>query len=94
MSRFSLRFPLRAGLVILAGLLLAGCTSTTTPRLDARFGDAVRQARALQTINPDAPANPDPVTGIDGESARHAIDRYQDSFKAPPSTFSVISGGQ
>lgn len=80
---------------VFAALLAVGCASTTTPNLDARFGEAVLQARALQTINPDFPANPDPVYGLDGESARQAMIRYQESFKTPPSTFNVINiGGQ
>ena len=32
--------------------LLAGCVSTT-PVMDSKFGDAVRQARTAQTLNPD-----------------------------------------
>ena len=71
---------------------LAGCASTT-PNLDARFGEAVREARALQTINPDAAKNPDPVAGLDGRAARSAMERYQESFKTPPATFNVINIG-
>lgn len=71
---------------------LAGCAGTT-PTLDARFGEAVRLARAQQTLNPDAARNPDPVAGLDGRAARSAMERYQDSFKAPPPTFNVINIG-
>lgn len=81
--------------LLLAAALLAGCANSTTPRLDARFGDAVREVRALQTLNPEAGHDPDPVIGLDGPAARHAIQRYHDSFKAPPSTFDVLGiGGQ
>ncbi len=74
---------------------LLGCANTTTPILDSRFGDAVVQARLLQTLNPDASNNNDPVAGLDGEAARHAMERYQESFKVPPATFNVINiGGQ
>jgi hypothetical protein len=72
--------------------MLAGC-ATTTPHYDARFGDAVRQARSAMTIHPGAPARPDPVAGIDGQAAREAIARYQDSFKAPPPVVNVINIG-
>ncbi len=79
---------------------LTGCGSTT-PDLDAKFGDAVRTARQQQTLNPAAPMGNNPVLGIDGRAAASAQDRYQDSFKAPPKTFEVLgiggalsSGGQ
>lgn len=72
--------------------LLTACASTT-PVLDANFGNAVRQARAAQTLNPNASANRDPVLGIDGQAGAAAQDRYQDSFKAPPKTFEVINIG-
>lgn len=78
--------------IILASTTLTGCMSTT-PQYDARFGDAVASARALQTINPDASGNSDPVAGIDGRAAKHTIDRYNESFKSPPPTFSIISIG-
>jgi hypothetical protein len=71
----------------LAGLL-AGCAAPT-PQFDARFGDAVRSARAQQVVNPGAAANTDPVRGLDGQSARAALERYQKSFAAP-----AAQGGQ
>ncbi|MDB5763797.1 MAG: tRNA dimethylallyltransferase, partial [Herminiimonas sp.] len=37
--------------------LTGGC-STVTPNYDARFGDAVRQAKLNMIINPDAGKNP------------------------------------
>lgn len=82
-------FPLT--LALAASLTLAGCASTT-PNLDARFGDAVRQARVAQTLHPEASNNPDPVSGLDGRAARSAMERYHESFKTPPSTFDVIGG--
>ena len=86
--------PLLVGPAVLA-LSLSACTTPATPVYDARFGEAVRQAQALQTLNPDAGRNDDPVTGIDGASGKSAIDRYQESFKTPPQTFEIfqIGGG-
>ena len=84
-------FPARVAGVLTAALLTA-CASTT-PVLDANFGNAVRQARSAQTLNPDASANRDPVLGIDGQAAAAAQERYQESFKAPPKTFEVINIG-
>lgn len=74
--------------------LLTACAATT-PALDANFGDAVRQARAAQTLNPTASANRDPVLGIDGRAGAAAQDRYQESFRSPPKTFEItnIGGG-
>lgn len=70
---------------------LAGCVQTT-PQFEAHFGDAVRSAMARQTIAPDAGANPDPVAGIDGASARSAQDNYRKSFSAAPPTGAFTMG--
>ena len=88
---FSARF---AGALTAAACaaLLSACVSTT-PVLDANFGKAVRQARAAQTLNPNASANRDPVLGIDGKAGAAAQERYQESFQAPPKTFEVINSG-
>jgi hypothetical protein len=89
MKRSVLSLGTAAGLA----LLLAGCGTTATPGYDARFGDAVRQAKALQTLDPEAGRNADPVTGIDGQAGKSAIDRYQESFRTPPQTFDVFNIG-
>ncbi|GAB3441871.1 hypothetical protein NX773_15115 [Massilia solisilvae] len=71
--------------------MLAGCSAT--PQYDARFGDAVRQARMAQVLNPDAGRNPDQALGIGTQPAIEAQKRYQDSFKAPPPVTNVINIG-
>ncbi|HEX2531975.1 MAG TPA: hypothetical protein VHK70_10995 [Burkholderiaceae bacterium] len=71
--------------------LLAGCS--TTPNYDAKFGDAVREARLKMTIDPQAGKATDQVAGMDGKSAKEAVTRYQDSFKAPPPVVNVINIG-
>jgi hypothetical protein len=85
------RFLRVAGLLGLAAVM-AGCASST-PVLDASFGDAVRAARVAQTLNPNASANRDPVTGIDGKAGASAIVGYEKSFTAPVRTFDVGTGG-
>jgi hypothetical protein len=81
-------------LLAAAVALLAGCANTGTPRLDDHFGYAVNMAKAQQTINPDASLNTDPVAGLDGRAANEAIERYIDSFEAPPpSNVNVINIG-
>jgi hypothetical protein len=77
---------------IVAAALLCGCTAAT-PRLDTHFGQAVNAAKLQQTLNPQASANTDPVTGLGGVPARESIGRYHDSFKTPPPTFEVILNG-
>ncbi|MDQ3060673.1 MAG: hypothetical protein M3R45_14340 [Pseudomonadota bacterium] len=72
--------------------LLAGCSSVT-PNYDAKFGNAVREARLNMTINPDAANNPDQVSGMDGKSARETILLYQETYKAPPPAVNVINIG-
>lgn len=81
-------------LTALVTLALSGCASSPMPNYDAKFGDAVRQARQAMVLNPAAPAQ-DAILGIDGVAAREAAKRYQDSFKAPPPVVNVINiGGQ
>jgi hypothetical protein len=71
--------------------LVTGCA--VSPDYDAKFGDAVRTARLAQTLHPGAAANRDEALGLDGRSAGSALERYQDSFKAPPPSFEVINIG-
>ena len=92
-SVFSLRAAL-GGLALLAAL--GGCSQMTpgaTQILDSRFGDAVREARARQTIDPEAGRSGDPVAGIDGEAAHSALVEYHKSFEQPAPTFSVLGIG-
>jgi len=74
-------------------LFLAACASTNTPNYDTRFGEAVRQARQRQTLNPGASSNPDPVAGMDGKAAHDALILYQGTFKTPPPVVNVINIG-
>lgn len=76
---------------ILFVLMLGACS--TTPNYDAKFGDAVRQARMQMTINPNAGNDPDQVAGMDGKSAKEAVTRYQGTFKEPPPVTNVINIG-
>lgn len=62
--------------------LLSACVSTT-PNLDATFGEATRQTLRQQIINPQASNDTDPVVGIDGRAARDAMDNYHKSFATP-----------
>ncbi|SDI63389.1 hypothetical protein [Variovorax sp. OV700] len=78
-------------LTLLAG---TGC-SHVTPNYDARFGDAVRDAKRKMTLNPDAGKDGNPVVGMDGRAARESMLQYQESYKTPPPAVNVINiGGQ
>jgi len=79
--------------VIVAGLgLLAGCVAIH-PEVDQRYGQALTAARDAQTFNPQASRNPRADSGIDGRAAKETIDRYVDSYKAPPPVTNVINIG-
>ena len=90
MTERSILFP-----VALAALL-AGCGSTT-PHYDARFGEAVRNARLQMTIDPQAGRTAgvgvDGATGMDGRATRHSMERYEQSYKSPPQAVNVINIG-
>lgn len=74
-----------ARLLALAGAFaLSGCATSTTPKTDARLGEALTVMRAQQTLNPEASRNTDPVAGLDGKAAKGALDNYRDSFRKPP----------
>lgn len=78
-----------------AALALGGCAASTTPKTDARMGEAMLLMRAQQTLNPEASRNTEPVAGLDGKAAKGALDNYRDSFRQPPAeaaTFLTIGG--
>ena len=85
---------LTALLALLPALLIAGC-QTATPNYDARFGDAVRDAKRPQTIDPDAGKKPvsAAAASTDGRASQEAMDRYHDAFKRPPPVVNVINIG-
>ena len=78
---------------LLAPVVLAACATSATPDYDARFGDAVREARQRQALNAGAPPQATPPDGLDGKSAQDAITLYQKTFKAPPPVVNVINIG-
>ena len=79
---------------ILALTLLVGTgCSHVTPNYDARFGDAVRDAKRKMTLNPNAGKDGNPVVGMDGRAARESMLQYQESYKTPPPAVNVINIG-
>jgi hypothetical protein len=80
--------------ILAAAVLAAGCAQTTTPRYDAMFGAAVRDARLAMTIDPAAGTRDDKVLGIDGNAAKEGVKRCQKSSQEPPPVREgIIIGG-
>lgn len=78
-----------------ATLLLAGCGTTTPTALDAKMGQSVDMAKAMQTVNPQASLDNRPVEMIDGKTADALVDRYHKGFETPTSNniFNIGVGG-
>jgi len=79
---------------------LAGCTSTA-PAWERSFGDAARQARALQVIDPGAPSRNTVLAPTDGKAAAGAMTKYAESHgyavkegKQPVLSISTTGGGR
>lgn len=83
---------IRSALCVTAFASLSGCL-TSTPQWDANFGNAVTAMRTMQTANPEASANNDPVAGLDGIAAGYAIENYGKSFEAPPTHTNLFTFG-
>jgi hypothetical protein len=88
----------------LACVIVAACTTlaacvATAPEWDARFGDAARQARALQVIDPAAPARNVTQPRIDSKATAGAQTNYATSYgyavkeqKPPTLTITTTTG--
>jgi len=63
----------------LISALLVGCVATA-PEWNARFGDAARQARAAQVIDPNAPSRNVAAPVIDSKATAGAQTGYATSY--------------
>ncbi len=85
--------------VLLVAAALVGCAgmepsgSPAPSRTRDAFGDAVRQAQARQTIDPEAARRAPVHSGLDGPAAVSAWRRYQESFQSPPPSFEILGVG-
>jgi hypothetical protein len=73
----------RAGHAVLltAVGILAGCAAASgSPDWDSRFGDAARQVRAAQVIDPQAAQRNKDIQGIDGKAAAGAMKEYAEKY--------------
>ena len=66
--------------LIVSLIVIAGCAGPSA--LDQNWGRSVETARFNQTLNPKAGENPEPVVGLDGQSAENILETYRQSFKA------------
>lgn len=58
---------------------LAGCANTA-PEWESRFGDAARQVRALQVVDPGAPSRNRGAALADGKAVSGAQKAYEKSY--------------
>ncbi|NSL54729.1 hypothetical protein [Uliginosibacterium aquaticum] len=77
---------LKSSSVVLLLPLLAACVASTTPRTDEQFGTSLNSLKAMQTSNPAASLDSDPVRGVDGKAAGEAMRNYNESFRQPAPT--------
>lgn len=81
---------------VVAALLAGGCANTS-PEWEKTFGDASRQMRAAQVIDPDAPSRQAGPGVTDGKAAAGAQKAYAESHgygvkeATPPSLFPSAS---
>jgi hypothetical protein len=71
---------------IFSGMLfITSCAGTTPYSKDSltnrNWGKSKETAIYNQMLNPDAAANLEPVSGLDGSAAENNVEKYQDSFK-------------
>jgi type IV pilus biogenesis protein CpaD/CtpE len=88
------RFHQAAGTTLALAALLAGCAHPAYRQDsgDGPAGAAVRATMAAQIADPTAARKPNPAIGLDGNSARAAIQRYEQAQAVPGATQAVIPG--
>ncbi|PMS22121.1 hypothetical protein C0Z18_06325 [Trinickia dabaoshanensis] len=83
---------LRLALIAAGCAALNGCLSST-PVWDRTFGNSMHTVTSMQTLNPNASANEDPVAGVDGTAATAAQQNYGKSFMVPPPPTNMLTIG-
>lgn len=76
----------------LAGIIIAfsGCSEAPS-KVDANYGESVRQAQTSQILYPDAGENLEPCEGLDGQAAAIVMDEYRKGFTKEEKKKSIIS---
>jgi len=70
--------PIRIAAALIA--VLTGACANTSPEWEGSFGDAARQLRAAQIIDPEAPSRDRGPAVTDGKAAAGAQKAYADSY--------------
>jgi hypothetical protein len=80
--------------VLALAAMLAGCAhdSFRTERDNGPAGAAVRTTFDAQVIDPAAGLKPNPTAGIDGNSARNAVQRYENAQNSNNDLVSTVRG--
>ena len=80
---------------MIAVLLLAFSCAWQESRVAMDYGTSYQLQKYNQTLNPEAEKNQAPVTGMSGQAAQNASDKYQKGFEkeAPTSTSYQINVG-
>lgn len=81
--------------IVAAFTFVFGCAES---RVAMDYGTSHQLQKYNQTLNPEAVKNQAPVTGMSGQSAQNAVDKYQKGFEKESQTstsyqFSIGSMG-
>ena len=71
-------------------IVFSGCSKAPS-RLEANYGESVRQAKTSQILYPDADKNLEPCEGLDGQAAAIVMDEYRKGFKKEEKKQAIIS---
>ena len=75
----------------LLGIIIAfsGCSEAPS-RVDANYGESVRQAKVSQILNPDAGEDLKPCEGLDGQAAAMVMKQYRKGFEEEEKKKSIM----
>jgi hypothetical protein len=97
-NRFQKAGPFFCSPLLIATLLIGGCTTASTGgRLDPEYGRRVEAGLAAQAINPNAPDDPTPADSLPGDLAnqiykKRYIKAMTEEKKEKDDTASQLSG--
>jgi hypothetical protein len=68
--------------LVIAISFLMGCGNFGQPNLDKNWGKSYQQAKAEQTVNPDAGIMIESDKSYDGNAAKNTVDAYHKQFSS------------
>ena len=73
--------PARLAIVASAAAMTAcAYMPGAAPNYESRFGDAARQMRAAQVVDPQAPTRNKDIQGVDGKAAAGVVKAYAETY--------------